>query len=246
MDVLFLHGHPLDARVWAPQAEALAAAGHRVLSPALRGYRDGPPAGPVVTLADHADDLAALLDGDGHSGVLVAGVSMGGQIALELYRRRPDLVAGLVLSGTTAAGETSRGRAERLAQAERLEREGMAAHTHRTLSLMVRHTASSDTVDLVRDMMIRTPARGAAASQRGRAHRDDLRPVLPAVAVPTLVLVGDDDPYVPVGQASLMAARIPGARLRVVPDAGHLPSLEQPDEVLRHLALAVEPLRTRV
>jgi 3-oxoadipate enol-lactonase len=158
----------------------------------------------------------------------VVGVSMGGQIALELYRRRPDLVDGLVVSGTTAAGETATGRAERLAQAERLERFGMVPYTHRTLPLMVGPATSSDTVDLVRDMMLGTPARGAAASQRGRADRADLRPLLPEIAVPTLVLVGDDDPYVPVDQASLMAARIPGAALRVVAGAAHLPSLERP------------------
>lgn len=247
--VMFVHGHPFDARVWGPQAEAAAAAGYRVLSPALRGYRDGPRAGPVVTIADHADDLAAVVDRV-PGGVVVVGVSMGGQIALELYRRHPGSVAALVLSGTTAAGETAQGRAGRLAQAERLERDGMIGHTHRTLPLMVGPATSSDTQDLVRDMMLRTPARGAAASQRGRADRADLRPLLPRIAVPTLVLVGDDDPYVPVEQATLMAARIPGAALRVIAGAAHLPSLEQPaattDAVLRHLARAVEPFRAGV
>lgn len=250
--VMFVHGHPLDGRVWGPQAEAAAAAGYRVLSPALRGYRDGPRAGPVVTIADHADDLAAVVGRavggvGGVGGIAVVGVSMGGQIALELYRRHPGSVVALVLCGTTAAGETAQGRADRLAQAERLERDGMVGHTHRTLPLMVGPATSSDTQDLVRDMMLRTPARGAAASQRGRADRADLRPLLPRIAVPTLVLVGDDDPYVPVEQAALMAARIPGAALRVIAGAAHLPSLEQPaattDALLGHLARVGEPLR---
>ncbi|WP_344419990.1 alpha/beta fold hydrolase, partial [Pseudonocardia ailaonensis] len=161
---------------------------------------------------------------------VVVGVSLGGQVALELYRRRPDLVAALALSGTVAAGETAQGRRARRENAERLAAAGMAGHTHRALPTMVAAGADPAAVALVGTMMLETPPDGAAATQRGRADRADLRSLLPRIAVPTLVLVGDDDPYVPVAQARLMRACIPGARLRVVAGAGHLPSVEKPAE----------------
>lgn len=99
--VILIHGHPFNRTMWAPQTAALTAAGYRVITPDLRGYGESPVVPGRALLADLADDLAALLAGLGIEQVVVGGVSMGGQIAMEVRLRHPGLVRALVLSDTS-------------------------------------------------------------------------------------------------------------------------------------------------
>jgi pimeloyl-ACP methyl ester carboxylesterase len=151
---------------------------------------------------------------------------MGGQIALELHRRHPDRVAGLLLADTTATGERSR--ADRLAMADRLLREGMDPYAMEMLYRMVTRGAPSAVADHVLAMMRATDPTGAAAAQRARADRPDHRTDLRSVVVPTTVVVGSEDELTPVSDARVIAELVPDAELVVVDRAAHLPNLEQP------------------
>ncbi len=230
--VVLIHGHPFNRTLWAPQAEALVAAGHRVLLYDLRGYGDSDVTPGKVLLSDFADDLAALLDHLGIGRAVVGGVSMGGQIAMEFHRGRPGRVRALVLSDTSAPAETDEGRESRNRLADRLLAEGMGGYADEVIDKMLAAynvTALPEVAARVLAMMRATDPRGAAAALRGRAERPDYRESLPAVEVPTLVVVGADDAYTPVAQAQDIRRLVPHAVLSVVDDAGHLPSAEQPD-----------------
>ncbi|RST07691.1 alpha/beta fold hydrolase [Streptomyces sp. WAC07149] len=135
--VLLVHGHPFNRSIWARQATAPAAAGYRVIAPDLRGYGDNPAVGEWTLLADFADDLAALLRRLGIERAVVGGVSMGGQIALELRLRHPGLVRALVLCDTSPVPETEDGKEFRRKLAERLLAEGMRPYTEEVIDKML-------------------------------------------------------------------------------------------------------------
>ncbi|HET9381347.1 MAG TPA: alpha/beta fold hydrolase [Streptomyces sp.] len=229
--VLLIHGHPFNRSLWAPQAEALVEAGFRVVLPDLRGYGDSDVTPGKVFLSGFADDLAALLGHLGIARAVVGGVSMGGQIAMEFHRGHAGRVRALVLSDTSAPAETAAGREARNRLADRLLAEGMGGYADEVIDKMLADynvTALPEVAARVLAMMRATDPRGAAAALRGRAERPDYRDSLPAVDVPTLVVVGADDAYTPLAQAEDIRRLVPHAVLRVIEDAGHLPSAERP------------------
>ncbi|MFF4166259.1 alpha/beta fold hydrolase [Streptomyces sp. NPDC001741] len=230
--VLLIHGHPFDRTMWAPQADALTGAGYRVVTPDLRGYgRSGVTPGKVF-LADFADDLAALLDHLGIERAVVGGVSMGGQIAMELQLRHPGRVRALVLSDTSARAETDEGKAFRNQVADELLAEGMDGYATGAIHKMLAAynvEAMPDVAARVLAMMRATDPRGAAAALRGRAERPDYRDTLAGVRVPVWIVVGADDAYTPVADAEAMLRLVPAASLTVIEKAGHLPGVEQPE-----------------
>lgn len=220
--LLLVHGHPFDRSMWRRQLARFAS--RRVLSPDLRGY--GASRGAVATWADFADDLVGLLDAVRVPRAVLVGLSMGGQIALDLYRRHPERVAGLLLADTSAAADPDPD--GRRAAAAALATEGMDPYAVQNLYRMVRPGAPAEVAEHVLGMMRGTDPAGAAAAQRARADRPDLRAELGAIAVPTVVVVGADDDFTPPEEAAAIAAAVPGAELVVVDNAAHLPNLEQP------------------
>ncbi|MFD6292469.1 alpha/beta fold hydrolase [Streptomyces sp. NPDC060205] len=227
LPLVLIHGHPFDRTMWAPQVAAFAP-DRRVIVPDLRGYGDSPVVPGITPLSVFAEDVAALLDELRVPEFVLGGLSMGGQIAMECYRLFPERIRGLLLADTFPAAETPSGKASRAATAERLLREGMGGYAEEVLYRMVAPYARPDVVAHVRRMMTGTSAEGAAAALRGRAERPDYRELLTRVGVPTLVVVGEDDEFTPVGVAEAMHAALPDSTLCVVSSASHMPNLENP------------------
>lgn len=236
--VLLIHGHPFNRTMWAPQTAALTAAGYRVITPDLCGYGESRVRSGKTLLADFADDLAALLARLDVERAVVGGVSMGGQIAMEMRLRHPGVVRALVLSDTTAVPETEEARKARLETADRLLAEGMGPYAEAVIHKMLAPynvTGMPEAAARVTAMMRATDPQGAAAALRGRAECPDYRPVLAGTAEPCLVVVGADDVYTPVAAAEALHALVPHSVLVVIEGAGHLPGVEQPEAFNRAL-----------
>jgi pimeloyl-ACP methyl ester carboxylesterase len=228
--VLLIHGHPFDCTMWRPQLAA-GLPGH-LIAPDLRNFgKTKSPNGPA-SWSTYAEDLLAFADTLGIQRFAAAGLSMGGQIALELFALAPDRILGLVLCDTSAPLDTPEKRANRLALAERLEREGMEPYASEVLPKMVCDHTIDTKPEIARelvDMMKRAPVRGAADAARARTQRRDYVTLLPDIKVPTLIVVGEFDAFTPVADAELMHKAIPGSQLVVIPEAGHVTNLEQPE-----------------
>ncbi|MFF3316740.1 alpha/beta fold hydrolase [Streptomyces sp. NPDC003035] len=226
--LVLVHGHPFDRTMWQPQIDRFSAT-HRVVAPDLRGYGTTSVVPGITPLSTFAEDLAALLDHLGIEEFVLAGLSMGGQIAMECLRLFPGRIRGLVLADTFPAAETEEGKAGRRALADRLVREGMKGYADEVLDRMVApyntHAAAH-----VHRMMCATDPEGAAAALRGRAERPDYTSVLSSASVPALVIVGRDDTYTPVADAEAMHGLLPHSTLVVVERAAHLPNLERPED----------------
>ncbi|MFE9629941.1 alpha/beta fold hydrolase [Streptomyces sp. NPDC006463] len=236
--VILIHGHPFNRTMWAPQTAALTAAGYRVIAPDLRGYGESPARAGKALLADLADDIADLLARLEIEQAVVGGVSMGGQIAMEMRLRHPGVVRALVLSDTTPLPETEEGAKHRRELADRLLAEGMGPYAEEVIDKMLAPynvTGMPEAAERVSAMMRATDPEGAAAALRGRAERPDYRPVLAGAAEPCLVVVGADDVYTPVAQAEALHAMMPHSVLAVIERAGHLPGVEQPEAFNRAL-----------
>ncbi len=236
--LLLIHGHPFDRSMWRPQVAEIGTGGTRgrgcrVIAPDLRGLGASTvPAGPVPWPA-YAQDLAALMDHLGSQQAVVAGLSMGGQVALEFCRLFPRRVRALVLASTFAQLDTPGRKKWRYELADRLEREGMAGYATEILPKMIAPRTIEEqpaVAEHVLAMMRRAPAAGAAAALRSRAERPDYTGLLPQITVPALVIVGTEDEFTPVGDAEAMHRGIPGSRLAVIDGAGHMPNLERPRE----------------
>ncbi len=238
--VLFLHAFPLHRRMWAAQGEALRGQA-RPLTVDFRGFGESDPSPAPFGLATLADDVFALARKVGITRAIVVGLSIGGYVAFRLVERAPEFVQALVLADTRAEPDTPEGRTGRLMLADRVEREGLAALQQFMQGLLGPTTRASrpDVVTQLRQI-VGSPSPGAVtATLRAIADRPDSRPLLPAITVPTLVLVGEEDALTTPDSARVIAGGIRGARLVILPQAGHLSNLETPDAFSRELVAFV-------
>jgi pimeloyl-ACP methyl ester carboxylesterase len=230
--IVLLHAFPLSGAMWLAQREALSAS-HRVITPDLRGF-GGTPIGHDEPSLDHsADDVAAMLDDLGLDRVVLGGLSMGGYVAMAFLRRHPDRVSALVLADTKATADPTavRDNRERIA----LEVTG-AAGTQILADEVLPSLIGPTTVEerplvlgRVRGLVQAAPTTAVAWAERAMAARPDSLDVLAATNVPALVIVGEEDKLSTVDDAEAMVEALADARLVVIPRAGHLTAVEEPD-----------------
>lgn len=230
--IVFLHGFPHDRTLWAAQRVALAPQA-RCIVPDLRGFGHSSTHGPY-SMDQYADDVVALLDWLGIGQAVICGVSMGGYIAMALWRRHPQRVRALVFCDTRAGADTDDARARRDALAAMVKQGGTRVIVDAQITGMVGATTRErrpEVVEALRAMMGRQSAAGVIGALQAMRDRPDSRDTLGSISVPTLVLVGEDDVLTPIKEARAIAEALPSAaraRLDIIAGAGHVPCLERP------------------
>jgi 3-oxoadipate enol-lactonase len=241
--LVLVHGHPFDRTMWTSQLEALSGE-LRVIAPDLPGYGVSMPRGSTMTMRVLADAVVELLDELAVERAVVAGLSMGGLVAMELGLHHADRIEGLVLAATTAAPVTPEEARARRETAERLERDGMLDHALEMAGRLFgpRARRDPDLVEPVLAMMLYAQPHGAAAALRGRAERPDYARLLRDLRVPALVVAGEQDAFAGPEVVAQLVDALPDAEVLRLPGVGHLPNLEAPrefDEAVRAFALRV-------
>jgi 3-oxoadipate enol-lactonase len=234
-----LLGHSLlcDTEMWRGIAPRLAE-GHTVINVEVRGHRRSTAPGPF-TLEDLADDWLAILDAEGIDRAFLVGVSMGGMTGLRLALRAPSRVAGLVLIDSNGDVEEWRKRLRYAALAAVYQRAGLVSPLVGPIAkIMFGATTLRERphlVDELRATVERHDRRQIPHALRAVFRRGSILDQLGAIACPSLILVGAEDRATPPGKSLRLAAAIPGARLEVLPRAGHLAALEDPEAVTARL-----------
>lgn len=229
LPVLFAHAFPLNRTMWAPQVSALVER-CRCVAMDFRGFGDSAPQGPH-TMAQYADDLAALLDHLRIEQVVFVGCSMGGYAAFAFWQRHAARIRGLVLADTRAGADTSEGRTRRESLIELARSEGSTAIANLQIPSLVGKTTREkqpDTYDAVHRMMAQAKPAGVIGALEAMMTRPDSTRLLATITVPTLIVVGDEDVPTPVKESRAMHSAIAGSRLEIIPDAGHLANMERP------------------
>lgn len=235
--VLIVHGWAMASGILAPLAARLGA-GRRVIRYDLRGHGASAPAA-VATLDDHAADLAALVEALALEEVLVVAWSLGALVllrALPAIRRR---VAGAVLIGATPRFTASEGWVDGLPArqvevlAQRFRRDPARTRARFLADLLLapeREAIGPDRLATL-DASMALPDGATALAGLEILSTADLRSDLAGLDLPLLLVHGGADPICPAGASRAMAAAVPGARLAILPDAGHAPFLTREGEV---------------
>ena len=231
LPVVFLHGFPHDRTLWTAQRTSLAP--HvRCIVPDLRGFGHSSTHGPF-SMDQYADDVVALLDWLGIEAAVVCGLSMGGYVAMAMWRRHPDRIRALIFSDTKAGADEEDTRARRDALIALVKRDGARAIADAQLQGMLGKETRArrpDVVNAVRVMMARQSVAGITGALQALRDRPDSRETLGTITVPTLVVVGEEDVLTPINEARAIAEALPAAarvRMEIIAGAGHLPCVER-------------------
>lgn len=224
--IVWIHGFPLAGSVFENQ---LTIRGVRHLVPDLPGFGSSTPPSRSMSMEEYARVAIELLDERRIERAVFAGVSMGGYVCFSAVRIAPERVAGLILIDTRETADAPEARKGRIDSAEVVKREGTGSVVESMLPKMLTPKAPDELRVRVREIMSSASRAGTVEALHAMAKRSDSSPLLPALRIPTLVIVGSEDTITPVADSQRMAQAIPGAKLVVLENAAHLSMMEQPE-----------------
>jgi pimeloyl-ACP methyl ester carboxylesterase len=220
--VVLLHAFPLDERMWEPQLEPLR--GYDVAAPRLYGRGR--------TVDDYAASVLAENDGE----LALVGASLGGYTALAMAHRDPARVRAVALVGARADADTPERRAARADTIALIENGGAEALWEKQRPALLLESAPESAVETAREEALSRSTDELVEAVGALRDRDDRVDTLRALGAPILVAVGEGDGFFPPDEAQAQAQLARRGRFRAFAGAGHLPSLEQPDEFNAALA----------
>jgi pimeloyl-ACP methyl ester carboxylesterase len=232
--IVLLHGFPLDRRMWDAQIAKLSER-HRVIAPDLRGFGQSLRSDPF-TIESLADDVHLFLDQLVAKPCVLAGLSMGGYVALAYVKKYARDLRGLILVDTKSEADNAQGKEARGKMIELVRSSGSSAVAEQMVPKMLAPAALSSRPDVVKQLrliMENCPPHTIEYALAAMRDRPDRTSELAAINVPTLVIVGDADAITPPEGAEKMAKAIPGAKFELIRGAGHMSPMEQPEQVNR-------------
>lgn len=239
--VLLVHGFPFSSALWAPLIELLKGE-CRLIAPDLRGLGRS-DASDETSMASYVDDCINVLDAAGETRpVTFVGMSMGGYIAFEFFRRTRSRLGSLILIDTRGNPDTEEAAKGRFTTAQKVLAEGSGLVADAMIGKLFADSAAPDLRELWRGMMSGSNPRGVAAALKAMAQRPDSAATYAKIDVPTLIIVGEEDVITPPADSRNMSDAIHGSRLVIIPEAGHMAAVERPQLVAGAVAAFIRSL----
>jgi 3-oxoadipate enol-lactonase len=245
--VVLLHPFPLNHEFWLPVSQFLSSR-YRLIMPDLRGHGESGLGDGHATIQKHASDVAHVMTDAAVERAPIVGVSIGGYVIFELWRRFRERISALVLCNTKAPADAPEARTSRLQSANDVLQRGtepfFEAMAQKCLAETTRHSRP-DLVEGALRMMRKMSAKDVAGVQRGMAERPDSTSTLKTINVPTLIITGGEDKMTGLPEAELMKQNIPNSQMKVVAKAGHYSPWEQSEQVGRLLRQFLDSIVSR-
>lgn len=233
LSLVLLHAFPLNRRMWKHQLSGLNDTIHAV-APDLPGFGESEALSEPPSMKAYVNSLLDFLDERGISSAVFGGCSMGGYILFEFWRTAPERVKGLVLCDTRAEADAPEMRERRRQSIEEVRSLGTAPLAETMLPRLVCPVTYQNSRHLIDDLtkdILGNSREGIANALQALADRPDSTETLKSVSVPVLILVGAEDGLTPPSVAQAMQENLPKSHYAIIPDAGHLSPLEQPESV---------------
>jgi 3-oxoadipate enol-lactonase len=234
--VVFLHGFPFDHTIWGEMVPLLRDQA-RVILPDLRGFGGSPVTDGVYSMRLLAEDILQLLNKEKIDRAILVGHSMGGYISLAFAHAYPHRLAGLALVSTQAAADTPERRQSRLQLVEEIGRRGTKVVAE---GMTPKLCANPDLGKPLHKMMMKWQAKALVGALKGMAERPDALEWLPAISIPTVVIAGTADAFIPIERAETMAQLLGMGWLVSLPGIGHMPMLEAPRQTAEALSQLIQ------
>jgi pimeloyl-ACP methyl ester carboxylesterase len=227
--MLFIHGFPLDRRMWIGQLSGLAKL-RRCAALDLRGHglSELDEKEPEFSMDLFADDVAATLDELGADQADICGLSMGGYVAFAFWRRHRNRVRSLVLCDTKSEADGDEAKAGREKTAQLVREQGMEPLLEQLGPKLLGSSPSEEARSALRDMFLAQPPGVIAGDALAMRDRPDSTPDLAGIDVPVLWIHGEEDQLMPIDGARATAEKIPGATFAAIPGGGHMAPMENP------------------
>jgi 3-oxoadipate enol-lactonase len=229
--VIFLHGFPFSHEMWKEQLNLLGK-NYRAISYDIRGHGKSDSGDGLYSVDSHVDDLFGLMNHLHIQKAVIAGLSMGGYIALRAVERKPEAFSGLILCDTKSEADGNEAKIKRFQSVRDMKisgvtdafTEGYLKNVFTTKSM----ESNTEAVKMIRRTIKTTSAMGIAANFLALASRTDTTESLSKIKIPTLILVGEKDIVTTPANAASLHEKIKGSTLTIVPDAAHMSNLENP------------------
>jgi 3-oxoadipate enol-lactonase len=229
--VMFLHGFPFSHRMWQHQLNVVGAR-FRAIAYDIKGHGSSDVADGQYSIEGHVDDLFSVMDHLQIERAVVVGLSMGGYITLRALERNPERFIAAALCNTRSEADTNEGKVNRAIAAAKVKTSGSPAYADEFVQKVFWEQSlrrKPVEAQMIRDIISHTPPLSIAGTLLALAGRTDTTASLETIRVPVLLLVGEYDAITPPACSQSMQGRIPGSELHVIPDAGHMSPLENPE-----------------
>ncbi len=235
--VLLIHGFPFSRQMWQPQVKVLAGQ-YRTITFDNRGHGQSEVGDGQYPFEWYVDDVIALLDHLKLQTTVVCGLSMGGYVALRALERFPERFIAAILCDTRSEADTNEAKIKRAAAVGTIKEKGVAVFAEAFLQSAFAPSSfqkNSNSIEFIRQIINANTPLGISGTLLSMAGRTDTTESLNRLHLPVLIMVGDKDTITPPSAAQALRGRIPGARLEIIPEAGHLSNLENTRDFNHHL-----------
>lgn len=244
--VIFIHGFPLDKSMWSDQQQAYSGK-YRTIAYDIRGFGESEEGSESFSIDLFTKDLLRLMEALRLEKAVIIGFSMGGYIALDAMQKFPEKIIGLGLVDTQCQADTEEAYEKRMKSCENIRRHGLSLYADELLPALLKTSEEdgdkSKAIITLRNIIESTSKDVLCNSLIAMANRKATCNSLKNITIPTLILVGENDPVTPVEKSEIMNAEIKGATLQIIPYAKHLSNIDNPDDFNRHLGAFLQSIQ---